>query len=289
MEEACQRDPVRCERGWKLFMLLPRMLLHRPPRGGNDSTRSGEASGQCFSDKPSRVLRTSPSLSGEGIVSKATISPVSSGRQALEGEALAPGTDTTLNMLEDPERRPRTPIIEIPLEMMEHWPVEDFALDLDKFARNPRSARKGAAPGPSGMTSEHLRPLLSHPNDTLMLYRMGEQLGRGQVPQVVIEAIRVGRMTALVEQQSPCALNVLNERDAFQQGLLGTQDSSEMSGNEVFVSKRRSQHLDSRFAVGRPDPLHTGARLPAASAICWSTSQARGRIPPAFHKLIFPR
>ena len=33
--EACQRDPVRCERGWKLFMLLPRMLLHRPPRGGN--------------------------------------------------------------------------------------------------------------------------------------------------------------------------------------------------------------------------------------------------------------
>ena len=109
MEEACQRDPVRCERRWKLFMLLPRMLLQRPPRGGNDSTRLGEASGQCFSDKPSRVLRTSPSLSGEGIVSKATISPVSSGRQALEGEALAPGTDTTLNMLEDPERRPRTP------------------------------------------------------------------------------------------------------------------------------------------------------------------------------------
>ena len=48
---------------------------------------------------------------------------------------MASGTDTTLNMLEDPERRPPTPIIEIPREMMEHWPVEDFALDLDKFAR----------------------------------------------------------------------------------------------------------------------------------------------------------
>ena len=47
------------------------------------------------------------------------------------------------------------------------------------------------------MTSEHLRPLLSHPNDALMLHRMGEQLARGQVPQVVIEAIRVGRMTTL--------------------------------------------------------------------------------------------
>ena len=35
MEEACQADHIRCERGWKLFMLLPRMPLHRPPRGGN--------------------------------------------------------------------------------------------------------------------------------------------------------------------------------------------------------------------------------------------------------------
>ena len=29
MEEPCQRDPVRCERGWKFLMLLLRMLLHR--------------------------------------------------------------------------------------------------------------------------------------------------------------------------------------------------------------------------------------------------------------------
>ena len=103
---------------------------------------------------------------------------VSSGRQALKGEALAPGTDATLNMSEDLERRPPTPIIE---------------MDPDKFAKNLRSARKGAAPEPSGKTSD-LRLLLSHQNDVLMLHRMGEQLARGQVPQVVIEAIRVGRM-----------------------------------------------------------------------------------------------
>ena len=38
LEEAswgnCRNDEVRQERGWKLFMLLPRMLLHRPPGGG---------------------------------------------------------------------------------------------------------------------------------------------------------------------------------------------------------------------------------------------------------------
>ena len=27
-------DSARQERGWKLFLLLPRMLLHRPPGGG---------------------------------------------------------------------------------------------------------------------------------------------------------------------------------------------------------------------------------------------------------------
>ena len=33
-EGADSRDIVRQERGWKLLFLLPRMLLHRPPRGG---------------------------------------------------------------------------------------------------------------------------------------------------------------------------------------------------------------------------------------------------------------
>ena len=35
ISEGCRvSDTRRQERGWKLFMLLPRMLLHRPPRGG---------------------------------------------------------------------------------------------------------------------------------------------------------------------------------------------------------------------------------------------------------------
>ena len=34
LEEIKTEDMLRQERGWKLFMLLPRMLLHRPPRGG---------------------------------------------------------------------------------------------------------------------------------------------------------------------------------------------------------------------------------------------------------------
>ena len=34
MEKAITRDEVRQSRGWKLFMMLPRLLPHRPPGGG---------------------------------------------------------------------------------------------------------------------------------------------------------------------------------------------------------------------------------------------------------------
>ena len=35
-----------------------------------------------------------------------------------------------------------------------------FDLDEEVFCCNVRNARKGAAPGPSGMTCEHLQPIL---------------------------------------------------------------------------------------------------------------------------------
>ena len=85
-------------------------------------------------------------------------------------------------LLEDVERRPPVPLIEVLRGLLEHMPAADFGLDQDKFARNLRSSRKGAAPGASGMTSEHLRPLLSKPDDVHLLFRMGEQLARAQVP-----------------------------------------------------------------------------------------------------------
>ena len=88
-----------------------------------------------------------------------------------------------------------------------------------------------------------------------------------------------------VKQQSPCTLDVLHQRNPFQQGPVGFQHVPEA----VLVSHRCAHHLDACSAVGKSDPLHTGARLPAASAICWRTSQNRGRIPPAFHTLILPK
>ena len=53
LEEAtwrnCQDDEVRHERRWKLVMLLPRMLLHRPPCGGSIPRTKLVASLEAFS------------------------------------------------------------------------------------------------------------------------------------------------------------------------------------------------------------------------------------------------
>ena len=51
--------------------------------------------------------------------------------------------------------------------------------------------------GLSGMTVEHLQPLLDMPRDLRAFFQAGEKLCRAQVPTSVRDAIRLGRMTAL--------------------------------------------------------------------------------------------
>ena len=77
---------------------------------------------------------------------------VSVGRQALVGASLAAGDQKTLNALRDPTRRPAVPRDSVPNDIAGLEPEEPFVLDQD----NVRTVRKGAAPGLSGMTADHL-------------------------------------------------------------------------------------------------------------------------------------
>ena len=124
---------------------------------------------------------------------------LSAGRQALEGAAIAPGNDATLQMLRDPRKRPpRTRLgDEVPRVVMEHVAQSPFRLEEKKFLGNLRSSRRGAAAGPSGMTADHLRPVLDTHVHADLLCKLGEQLARAETPQVIVDAIRLGRITAL--------------------------------------------------------------------------------------------
>ena len=128
---------------------------------------------------------------------KVALGELSSARQALEGEEIAPGTRATLQQLTDESKRPPRLMDPVPPEIMSHTPRVPFALDSDKFLKNVRSAKRGAAAGPSGMTVEHLRPLLDSVTDQQWLCKLAEQVAQGRITPTVIEAIRMGRMTAL--------------------------------------------------------------------------------------------
>ena len=105
------------------------------------------------------------------------VGELSSGRQALEGASVAPGTRETLDSLRDRRRRPPLPRDPIPREKLEHQPDNPFDLDEHKFLTNLRSAA-----GPSGMTTEHLRPLLDQSRDSHNLFMMAERMASRGTP-----------------------------------------------------------------------------------------------------------
>ena len=65
-----------------------------------------------------------------------------------------------------------------------------FQLDEQKFATNLRKSSRGPAASPSGMTTDHLRPVLGNPRDTHLFFKIGEQLAQGHTPQGVNDTIR---------------------------------------------------------------------------------------------------
>ena len=126
--------------------------------------------------------------------SRVQMGELRAGRQALEGADLAPGTAETLRLL---RQRPDRPRDQLPVELVNQMPVRRLAMDEDRFAANLRSSRKGTAGGPSGMTNEHLRPLLENPRDTHLFFRACEILATSEVPDNVATVLRRGRRTAL--------------------------------------------------------------------------------------------
>ena len=110
-------NPVQLETGWKLFLLLPRILLHRPPRWVEvqiDRTIRQICSGrvvqllhasvQC--DEQAAVVRRRKGRRGDDLERRAIralnfvqLGELSSASQALEGAEIAPGTEDILTAL----------------------------------------------------------------------------------------------------------------------------------------------------------------------------------------------
>ena len=127
---------------------------------------------------------------------KVALGELSSARQALEGEEVAPGTRETLQQLTDESKRPPRLRDAVPPEIMRHTPRVPFAKESHKFfLKNVRSAKRGAAAGPSGVTLEHLRPLLDSVKVQQLLCKLAQQVAVVCITPTVVEPIRMVRKT----------------------------------------------------------------------------------------------
>ena len=203
------QNEERQSKGWKLFLLLPRMLLFRPHRGGLIpkqrlldrfllfsrgswtelliQSRDHAEAARTGSIRRRRSHVDTQQRRAERAQTLVLMGEVSAGRQALDGASLAPGT--TQETLEQVPRE------EVPRELTQS--ENTFMLDHNMLTKNLKCARRGAAGGPSGMTAEHLKPLLDNFRDTELFCQVGEHLAQGKIPRDVLEIVRMGRMTAL--------------------------------------------------------------------------------------------
>ena len=144
-----RNDEISQCRGWKLFLLLPRLLLCRPPRGGSipkqqlvnrfsafsrgewdqllfQSEEWGAAASKGF-QRRRRAQTDTPERQAERAESLVLMGEVSAGRHALEGAPLA-GIQRTLDQLRDPVRRPTVPCAPLPQPILQHQAERPFAL-----------------------------------------------------------------------------------------------------------------------------------------------------------------
>ena len=186
-------DEVRQTGGWKLLLLLPRMLF-RPPRGGLI---------------PCQRLFNRFTLFNQG----AWIQLLIEGRECCEAAVNAgvrrrrrTMNDTTKRKVDRAQLRRRAQEPREPLspEITGRRAESPFSLDHNLFTQNLRCARRGAAAGPSGVTAEHLKPILDSARDAELMCQTAELLARASIPEEVLRAIRIGKMTALQKPTGGC-------------------------------------------------------------------------------------
>ena len=85
---------------------------------------------------------------------------LSHARRALEEEPVAPGSEKTWKALADEAKRSRISREGVDQDLLDMNPAVPVELDVDLLLKNLRTSHRGAAAGPPGMTTEHLKILL---------------------------------------------------------------------------------------------------------------------------------
>ena len=172
-------------RAWKLFGLLPSMLLQRTRHHGRLGRSELEARADLFAagdwaalladqHEPSQRRQigafdgqADTERRGQAVQAKVRLNEISQARQCLTGAPLAPRNEATLQELRS--KRPHQVMREVPADIRNHIPSSQIELDRDIFLDCLRSAPRGSSPGPGGMTYEVLKLCLDDESCTDLL------------------------------------------------------------------------------------------------------------------------
>ena len=170
------------------------------PAGGAEPP--GFAASPCRTSARLRVIRFNFSEpDAEARARRAThlahLGELSAARQALLADPLAPPTQGTFEALSNAERRPPEPYTPVDPDLAAWDPPVPVVLNRVALLANLRRARKGAAPGPSGLTAEMLRVVLDDADASQSFSDVASQLACARVPDDIVPALGLGRVVAL--------------------------------------------------------------------------------------------
>ena len=208
------RDEAARVRAWKLFLLLPRLLLARSAQIGADGRaalmrrielfrqgRVDELHAQSAAEHeqahPRRRGGDNEEARAAAACAKVRRGQLSRARQMLTAAALAPGNAATLEALTDPARRPPHPLRSPAPEVLQYRPSEEVVLTAHQVGEALRTSKRGSAAGLSGATVE-LYKLLLDDAEALESFTFAVNVtARAQAPQAALDAIALSRLTAL--------------------------------------------------------------------------------------------
>jgi len=119
--------------------------------------------------------------------------------RVLYASALAPGNRATLEELRDPALRPQQPQESLPDNLAQFVPAAPVDLDKQVFGDVLREARRGKSAGVLGTRNEYLKLCLEDDVAFNALFDVSQRLARAEVPNTIVEALRVSSLTALLK------------------------------------------------------------------------------------------
>ena len=206
------RDEAARVRAWKLFLLLPRLLLARSAgadgraalmrrielfRQGRVDEVHAQSAAEHEQAHPRRRGGDNEEARAAAACAKVRRGQLSRARQMLTAAALAPGNAATLEALTDPARRPPHPLRSPAPEVLQYRPSEEVVLTAHQVGEALRTSKRGSAAGLSGATVE-LYKLLLDDEEALESFTFAVNVtARAQAPQAALDAIALSRLTAL--------------------------------------------------------------------------------------------